>query len=224
MASGDLGEDLPCMEGERAALLLEVPAVCQYPELPTGCETVAAVMVLRYYGVEITPRQCAENWLKCDGRFYRSGGRLYGPDPNRVFVGDPFKKNSYGCFAPPIAEAVNRNSVLCRAETVSALSLDSLCREYLDRGIPVLVWATMNMMEKTEGNCWYLEDHSLFVWPAGEHCLVLVGYSDTHYFFNDPMVGKTLSYPRQTAEDRFEALGRQGVVITPREQAQGLGT
>ena len=35
--------------------LLEVPLLCQYPALPTGCEAVAATMVLQYYGADISP-------------------------------------------------------------------------------------------------------------------------------------------------------------------------
>lgn len=50
------------LSGE-ASVRLSVPALCQYPELPTGCEATAAAMVLQYYGEAITPSTLAGEWL-----------------------------------------------------------------------------------------------------------------------------------------------------------------
>ena len=74
--------------------LIDVPAICQYPELPTGCESVAATMVLQYYEVDITAEEFASDWLACSENFYSSEGKRYGPDPHKVFVGNPFSKKS----------------------------------------------------------------------------------------------------------------------------------
>lgn len=53
-------------------ILISVPALCQYPELPTGCESTAAAMVLKFYGTEISPAEFAESsktvrkaWVTC---------------------------------------------------------------------------------------------------------------------------------------------------------------
>ena len=85
-----------------AEKLIDVPAICQYPELPTGCEATAAAMVLQYYGINITAEDFAAGWLVCDAGFYSINGLQYGPDPNEVFAGDPFSEYSYGCYAGPI--------------------------------------------------------------------------------------------------------------------------
>ena len=45
--------------------LIVVPPICQYPALPTGCEAVAATMVLQYYDTNITAEEFAESWLAC---------------------------------------------------------------------------------------------------------------------------------------------------------------
>lgn len=193
---------------------IDVPVICQYPELPTGCESVAATMVLQYYNENITAQNFASEWLECSDDFYSLNGREYGPDPNKAFAGNPFTKNSYGCFATPIVNAINRNSTNCTAQKLTGKSLEELCVEYIDRDAPVLIWATMSMKESYEGNSWYLEDGSLFTWIAGEHCLVLVGYSDDYYFLNDPMSGSTVAYRKNIVEKRFAELGNQAVYIS----------
>ncbi len=193
--------------------LIDVPTISQYPALPTGCESVAATMVLQYYGVDITAQDFALHWLECSRDFYRKRGRLYGPDPRKVFAGDPFTENSYGCFAEPIADAVNRNSADCNAQIITDRTLEELCEDYVDNDKPLLIWATMKMQESYKGNAWHLEDGSLFTWIAREHCLVLVGYNEAYYLLNDPMTGSVVAYPKSVVEKRFAELGMQAVYI-----------
>lgn len=196
-----------------AQKLIDVPAICQYPELPTGCESVAATMVLQYYSTDISAGEFVISWLKYSEDFYTKNGKLYGPDPNKVFAGNPFTANSYGCFAGPIANAVNRNSTNCKAQIIVGKTLSELCEEYINNGEPLLIWATISMKKSYQGKSWYLEDGSEFTWPAGEHCLVLVGYNDEYYFLNDPVSGSTVAYQKNIVEKRYTELGKQAVYI-----------
>ena len=51
-------------------------------------------------------------------------------------------------------------------------------------------------------------------WVAPEHCLLLVGYDDYFYYFNDPRDSKARTYYRKEAVDRaYKAQGSQAVVI-----------
>ncbi|MGN0251582.1 MAG: C39 family peptidase [Oliverpabstia sp.] len=197
--------------------LIDVPAICQYPELPTGCESVAATMVLQYYKVDITAEEFASDWLACSENFYSSEGKRYGPDPHKVFVGNPFSKKSYGCFAEPIVHAVNRNCTGYTARKITYRSLEQLCEKYIDNDMPLLIWATMNMIEPSAGNTWYLENDTAFTWIAGEHCLVLVGYNTDCYYLNDPISGSMVAYQKDIVEKRFAELGSQAVYISPNE-------
>lgn len=192
---------------------IDVPVICQYPELPTGCESVAATMVLQYYGVSITAEEFAGNWLECSENFYSSDNGLYGPDPNEVFAGNPFSEYAYGCYASPIVEAINANSMEYNAKKITNKTVKEICNEYIDHGIPVLIWATMSMKESQRGKSWYLPDGSEFTWIAGEHCLVLVGYDKNYYFLNDPQSGSTVAYQKDIVEKRFLELGSQAVYI-----------
>lgn len=192
---------------------IDVPTLCQYPELPTGCEATAATMVLQYYGVSVSAEEFAGTWLECNSSFYSENGKEYGPDPNKVFAGDPFSLYSYGCYARPIVNAINRNSTECSAEIISGRSLERLCKDYIDHEKPLLIWATMEMKESYEGRSWYLQNGPKFTWIAGEHCLVLVGYDSNHYYLNDPMTGSTISYPKALVEKRYAELGKQAILI-----------
>ena len=200
-----------------AKKIINVPTISQFPDLPTGCEAVSATMVLQYYGVDITAEDFVLSWLECSDDFHRENGRLYGPDPNKVFAGNPFVVNSYGCFAEPIINAINHNSYDCKAQKISNGILSELCYEYIDNDKPLLIWATMNMEDSYEGNSWYLEDGTKFTWIAREHCLVLVGYNDAYYLLNDPMTGNVVAYRKDVVEKRFAELGGQAIYVSKNE-------
>lgn len=78
---------------------LPVPFIGQGQNLPTGCESVSAAMVLQYLGFSVTAEEFAREWLP-RGRFYRDeNGVRHGPDPRRAFVGDPHDPEALGCRA-----------------------------------------------------------------------------------------------------------------------------
>ena len=104
-----------------------------------------------------------------------------------------------------------------QAASLTGLPLREL-ETYIDRGIPVAVWATIGMVEVPFYYEWISpEDGKTYRYPAREHCLVLVGYDDDRYYFNDPYNSNGLvSYHKTTVEKRYETLGRQAVAILPR--------
>lgn len=95
--------------------------------------------------------------------------------------------------------------------------MEQLCEKYIDNDMPLLIWATMNMIEPSAGNTWYLENDTAFTWIAGEHCLVLVGYNTDCYYLNDPISGSMVAYQKDIVEKRFAELGSQAVYISPNE-------
>lgn len=207
--------DIPeAKEGQKANIIKGVPVLSQFPEFPTGCESVSTVAVLRFYGESITAAKFIDEYLPKSADFYYESGRRYGPSPYDFFIGNPRTAASYGCMAPVIEKA------LCdyfggseRVKNTTGAELSGLCDEYIDNGIPVIMWATINMLETDPKNTWYLKDGTRFSWPGNEHCLVLTGYDADSYYFNDPYAGKTVKYKKQTVKDRYAELGRQSVVI-----------
>lgn len=194
-------------------VLIEIPNICQYPILPTGCEVTAATMVLQFYGEKITIENFARNWLVCDDRFYQTNNILYGPDPDKVFVGIPFTKTSYGCYAMPIINAINNNSSICKAEQITGKPIEELCNLFVDNNEPVIIWATMGMKPSEDGARWSTDNNREIVWKSGEHSLVLVGYDDKYYFLVDPQSGSVVGYEKPIVEKRFAELGMQAILV-----------
>lgn len=193
-----------------------VPIIAQKPNFPTGCESVSAVMVLKYLGYDITVDSFVDDYLPKSNEFYNADGKRYGPSPYEYFIGNPRSSSSYGCMAPVIEKALSgylggSNKI----KNTTGTSLAQLCRDYIDNDIPVMVWASIAMIEVVPTSSWYLSDGTLFTWPGNEHCLVLTGYDDSYYYFNDSYKGAALKYARARVEDRYAKLGKQSLVVMP---------
>lgn len=198
----------------KARIIQNVPVLSQFPDFPTGCESVSAVMVLNFWGENISAAEFVDEYLPKNAEFYYKWCKRYGPSPYEYFIGNPRTSASYGCMAPVIEKA------LCdyfggseKVRNTTGTELSQLCSEYIDNDIPVMVWATINMLETVHKNSWYLSDDSRFTWPGNEHCTVLIGYDSDCYYFNDPYAGKTVKYDKKTAEQRYSELNKQSVVV-----------
>ena len=197
-----------------AVIIDGVPAIAQMPTYPTGCESLSAVMALQYAGENITVDRFIDEFLPKSTDFYYADGKCYGPDPFQVFIGDPRSSASYGCMAPVIEKAINAYfGGEGRVENTTGKSLVELCSTYIDRQIPVIVWASIDMVATHPGNVWYLPDGTKYVWTANEHCLLLVGYDELYYYFNDPYNGACVKYKKHLCEKPFIELGCQSLVI-----------
>ncbi len=199
-------------------VMLDVTYISQIG-YPTGCESASAVMLLRDAGYDTSIDTFIDTALD-KGSLYTSGGTLYGPHPDKAFIGDPRSSSGFGCYAPVITTALNR--ILTggdKAVNITGTPISTLLTDYIDKGIPVGFWATINMIESTPGRQWIVPDTGeLFTWKRNEHCLVLVGYDADYYYFNDPYKGNGLkAYARSTVEARYATMGYQAVVI---EQAE----
>lgn len=208
-------------QGETGSFLLDAPFISQEENWPTGCESVCAVMALQYAGVDITVDDFIDGYLPLGNAPYEVDGVLFGCDPCRAFPGDPRSDWGWGCYAPVILEATEQ---LLREREVSSLSiadlsgqsLESLCEEYVAEGVPVMVWATIDMEEPEEDTVFLIEDTGEeFLWIYPMHCLLLVGWDDGGYLFNDPLAGKAVHYERPAVERAYKGLGSQALALLP---------
>ncbi len=194
-------------------LIQGVPLICQFPEFPSGCESVASVMALQYAGEKISVTRFIDSYLNT-GAVYRKDGVLYGPDPYKSFVGDPRSQYALGCYAPVIENALVRYfGDAARVKNTTGETFDTLCERYIAHNVPVLVWVSIYMKDTGQGNVWYTQDGKRFQWITNEHCMLLVGYDEGGYYFNDPYSGKQLYYDKQLSARRYETFGRQSLVI-----------
>ena len=187
--------------------IIATPYINQTPKYPTGCESVSAVMLLQYLGYSITPEEFIDIYLE-KKEFEKKEGILYGPDPNKYFCGSPYDENSFGCYAPVLKRAIEKvvkEDYLVIDETDT--DLEGLKREYLDQGMPVIFWACIKMREPIVGPSWVLfETEEEFTWISNEHCMLLVGYDEEGYYFQDPDENRGLMhYEKKLVENRHKA-------------------
>lgn len=212
-------------ERRKTLKLINVPYIDQTEKYPTGCESVSAVMLLKYLGYPIEAEEFIDRYLTKRDLEYRQG-RLFGPHPDDAFVGSPYNSEdgSYGCYAPCIAAAVRRVVGARFQVTVEqGQTMETLCRKYIDRGMPVILWATLNMEPASLGNVWNLADRAgQFQWVNHQHCLLLVGYDREKYYFNDPWQNAgCIGYDRGLASQRYHEMASQAVGLA--ESVQSLG-
>ena len=215
--------------------LIKVPYIDQTKDWPTGCECVSAVMLLQYLGFDVTVEEFVDHFVEKEP-FENIAGKLVGADPRVNFAGHPKDPESMGCYAPVICKSLNKylksqgavsDSTLqeqqCHkfshertAIDLTGCSMEILLKEYIDCDKPVVFWASIDMKEPIDGPDWIIrETGTPFSWISNEHCMLLVGYDDTHYYFNDPWHNHgCIGYDRSIVEERHKVQYSMAVSIT----------
>ncbi len=207
-------------------IMIEVPYYSQENWLPTGCETVSTKMLLEYYLKEEIPVETIIDLLHCEYP-QEIDGRTYAPHPAKSFIGSPWDDTSFGCYAPVMVNAMNE--ILPEEYTAietTGMELQELVSTYLAQGTPVLIWETMNMWETHPTVGWYLLDDDgnptddWYQWQANEHCMVLVGYDQEDYYFNDPLDNHgIIRYDKNLCEKRYAEQGKNSAVILETQES-----
>ncbi|WP_083588828.1 C39 family peptidase [Clostridium sp. Marseille-P3244] len=198
------------------AFLADFAVILQMPQLPTGCEITALTMILGYYGYVVDKTVMASDYLPVlPAEFYQgTDGKLYGPDMEDHFVGDP-ASSGYVCGPGAIVAAGNRylaeQGSRMRVEDMTGASPETLYR-LVARGIPVLVWVTIGMKERREVQGWYTEDGRYMEWSSNDHGAVLIGYSEDTVTVADPILGLRV-YSRSMFERVFASRENQCVIL-----------
>lgn len=208
---------------DKTLKLLNVPFIDQRQKYPTGCESVAAVMALQYLGIPMKVETFIDVYLDRGRTPYSvSSGERFGDDPRKVFLGNPYSASKgWGCWAPVIVNAVNKfiDKDKFSVEGVYGVPLETLCKQYIDNGVPVLIWATQNMAKPHKAKSWTITGtKETFTWISPMHCLLLVGYDSQYYYFNDSLQGKNYRYKKSSVDTAYAGVGKQAVVIAKRPE------
>lgn len=199
---------------------INVPFYSQNEEMPTGCELVSARMALAYYDVDVSYNDILRNLSRCELKVDKKG-RLYGKSPYEAFIGNPKTDGGFGCYPQVIADMIDSMELEnIRADDTSGLPLDFVAQTYIKQEFPVLVWVTIGMCDSYLTDEWYLTDEKgnitkeKYKWRAEEHCMVLVGYDDKYYYFNDPLsYGGVSKYSISLVEKRYNEVGCYSLVL-----------
>lgn len=198
--------------GRMVGAWVDVPCYMQYPELPTGCESVALTDLLAYYGYRPGKTTIASQWLKKSSWDFVT-----------AFAGNPFvasNRNYDACVAPAIVNAGNgylaSKGNKHEAVDVSGSSPASI-RSYLSNGIPVEVWTTENQVSPSSSTVsqWY-GGHRYMLF-ANTHAVVVKGYDEERgiVYTSDPIAG---SVERDASRffSIYNAMDRQAVIVRSR--------
>ena len=195
--------------GAMVGAWVDVPCYSQYPELPTGCESVALTNLLNYYGFGLGKTIIADYYLPkgSNGNFVTA------------FDGNPRRSSGglMGCVAPAITIAGNNFLRAAgsgkQAKDVSFSSISSI-KNRLTCGQPVEMW-------NTEWGSWpggryaarWYNGHSYGLW-GGNHAVVLKGYDDEQgiVYLSDSINGN-VTRNTQVFFGTWQQMDSQAVVI-----------
>ena len=195
--------------GAMVGAWVDVPCYSQYPELPTGCESVALTNLLNYYGFGLGKTIIADYYLPkgSNGNFVTA------------FDGNPRHSSGglMGCVAPAITIAGNNflraAGSIMQAKDVSFSSISSI-KNRLTCGQPVEMW-------NTEWGSWpggryaarWYNGHSYGLW-GGNHAVVLKGYDDEQgiVYLSDSINGN-VTRNAQVFFGTWQQMDSQAVVI-----------
>lgn len=199
----------------------EVPLILQNPEYPNGCEIASAVMLLNYYGIEVSMSDLIEKYLMKEN-VYEKEGKRYGPNPALYYAGNPKdSKRGWGCFEPVVANTIqnffkdyrqlNPNMEITFIQNELKLPLSA----YPTDTYPMMIWTTMNYEQVKEVYEWFSFDKkNTYTYPKNAHVVVITGQDDLYYYINDPLKEeKNIPVEKEKLEKSFDSLGRQMLAI-----------
>lgn len=175
---------------------------------PTGCESAALTVLLKYYGVNVSMSSVVKVLPKGSLPYYENNTR-YGGNPYLEFVGNPNSYSSYGVYEKPILQVAE--SFKSGVIDGTGKSLNQVL-EIVREGRPVIVWVSMNMSVPYISTSWiYKPTGEKISWMAGEHALVVIGYNKNQVIVSDSLTGSIRYYDKGVFESRYNTYGKRAV-------------
>lgn len=184
------------------------PTYHQYPNYPNGCESIALYTLLKYYHIQVTPKEIVNKLKKGSGPYWKNNV-LYGGNPEVEFVGDPRDKHGYGVYQKPIIDVANqfKPGII----DYSGNSLTSVL-ELVKRNIPVQVWVSINLKDTKKCASWrHPTTGEKIDWICNLHSVVITGYDSNNVIVSDPYIGKITSYNKRQFEKMYNLFGRRAI-------------
>ena len=165
-------------------------------------------MLLRYYGINVSPDSIIQNLKKESLPYYEAGVR-YGGNPEVGFIGNPYSSSSFGVYEKPIAEVANmyKSGIQIRNNFSFQEVLNLVKNNH-----PVMVWTSMGLSVPYISQSWvYKPTMETIYWKAGEHAVVIVSYNENTLIVADPIGGKLKNYSVSLFEQRYNYFGRKAL-------------
>lgn len=180
----------------------------QFPNYPTGCESAALYILLKYYDIDVTIDQIIDS-LKKGSLPYKIEDEIYGGNPEEEFIGDPRDDSSYGVFNKPIAEVAEKYKP--GVQNIEGLELEQVL-ELVSQNRPVMVWTTIGNLSSRISSIWiYRKTGEKIYWKENEHAVVIIGYNNQQVIVSDPYTGRITRYNKGTFRENYNYMGKRAV-------------
>jgi uncharacterized protein YvpB len=179
----------------RQSILLTVPALQQFPELPRGCEVTSLAMLLNFAGVSVDKLTLADEIPKVS---YFSDG--YFGNPHQGFVGNMYTYNQpgLGVYHEVIQDLANQY-LPGQIDNLTGNSFTSVQKK-LNEGKPVwvIVGSTFDFLPEEQWETWKTKEGEINI-TRRMHSVLVTGYDENNVYFNDPF------YPEQNKSANFQS-------------------
>lgn len=196
---------------------IPVKTLMQKPELPNGCEITSLTAVLNYYHFYVTKTTMSDVYLPKQPFSWKSR-KLYGPDPNLAFSGNPRSRSGFFTYAPPIVTAANNYFKAAKGKyhgvNLTGNKKEAIV-EQLKKGNPVVIWVTLDLSQPKIKYGWYLfSTKKYFAAPVNLHAVVLTGYDEKKLYVMNPLKGQ-VTYDKNIFFNSYVSLGSRAMVVMP---------
>lgn len=116
-------------KGQITGIKNNAKVICQRPQMPTGCEITAVTMMLNFAGKKVSKYQAAKVMPRSS-------------NPNKGFVGSPYKKFPLGFWVAPGGVKPVVQHYLGKSKIMTNCSINAIKQKLL-RSHLVVVWVGM---------------------------------------------------------------------------------
>ena len=166
----------------KQSILLSVPAIQQFPELPRGCEVTSLAMLLNFAGVTVDKLTLADEIPKVP---YLTDG-FYG-NPHHGFVGNMYTYNEPGLAVyHEVIEELANQYLPNKIDNITGDRFSSVQKK-LNEGKPVwvIVGSTFTFLPEEHWKTWNTTDGEIKI-TTKTHSVLVTGYDENNVYFNDP--------------------------------------
>lgn len=189
-----VASDTPAPEEEPEPFVFDYARDMQYPDYPTGCEGVAAAVILRMNGIDITNKEFIDAMPKSDGE-----------DFVHAYWGDPTSEHGMCTMAPCIVETCKR------FVPIEKVPLDVSGTQIGYLPTPCVIWVTMDYADPMYSS--YEQEGYTMLWNT--HTIVLLSCDELGADVWDPLQGDRW-IPFSMIDELYKANGKQAVYIADR--------
>lgn len=200
-------------------VLLDVPIIKQFPELPRGCEVTSLAMLLQYKGIQTDKMDLAAKVKKDSTPYRKVNGNIHWGSPNDGFIGDmySYSNRGYGVYHKPIKELAEQ---FLPGQIVDLTGRDfAELKTFLSLDIPIWIITntTYKKLPETAFETWQTPDGEIQI-TYKEHSVLITGYDGENIYFNDPINGeKNRAARTEDFIDAWKQMGSQAVTYLPEE-------